>query len=329
MVRANLFANLKNFMAKFPIKLFAGSSHPELAKEIAKCLKVSLSPMQISRFACGEIYAKPTETVRGSDVFIVQTASENVNEDLMELFIILDSLKRSFAGRIHVVMPHYAYSRQDRVATPREPISAKLVADLISTAGADHLITMKLHSDQEQGFFNFPLDNLQTERLFADYFKKKKIKDLVVVSPDAGGAKDAKKFADLLGAELAIIHKSRPDHNKSEVTHVVGEVEGKTCLIYDDMIDTAGSVTGAIGALKKLGVKEDVYLAATHAVFSDPATERFKKAGFKEVVVTNSIPLPKSKQFKGLKVLSVAPLLGNIIKSVHSDKSVTDTLITC
>lgn len=316
-------------MARFPIKLFSGSSHPELAKEIAKHLKISLSEMQISRFACGEIYAKPKKTVRGSDVFIVQTASENVNEDLMELFIILDSLKRSFAGRIHVVMPHYAYSRQDRVASPREPISAKLVADLISTAGADHLITLKLHSDQEQGFFNFPLDNLQTVKLFADYFKKKKIKDMVVVSPDAGGAKDAKKFADLVGAKLAIIHKSRPDHNKSEVTHVVGDVKGKTCVIYDDMIDTAGSVTGAIQALKKMGVNKDVYLAATHAVFSDPATERFKAAGFKEVVVTNSIPIPKEKQFKGLKILSVAPLLANIINSVHLDKSVTDTLITC
>src|SRR3989338_8421558 len=185
-------------MSKTAIKLFSGSSHPELAQEIAKNLKVPLSEMEISRFSCGEIYAKPAETIRGSDVFLIQTASENVNEDLMELFIMLDSLKRSFAGKIHVVMPHYGYSRQDRVATPREPISAKLVADLISAAGADHIITMKLHSDQEQGFFNFPVDNLNTEKLFAEYFNKKKIKDLVVVSPDAGGAKDAKRLANLL-----------------------------------------------------------------------------------------------------------------------------------
>ncbi len=313
-------------MAQYPIKVFSGSSHPELAKEIAKCLKLSLSDLEIARFACNEIYAKPKQTVRGTDVFVIQTASENVNEDLMELFIILDSLKRSFAGKIHVVMPHYGYSRQDRVATPREPISAKLMADLISKAGADHLITMKLHSDQEQGFFNFPVDNLNTEKLFADYFRKKKIKDLVVVSPDAGGAKDAKKFADLLGANLAIIHKARPAHNKSEVTHVVGEVEGKTCIIYDDMIDTAGSVTGAIGALRKMGAGKDVYLAATHAVFSNPATERLTEAGFKEVVVTNSIPIPARKQFKGLKVLSVAPFLAKIIKNVHEDKSVTTAL---
>lgn len=315
-------------MAHYPIKLFSGTSHPALAKEVAGYLKVPLSELEIARFACNEIYAKPKETVRGTDVFVIQTASENVNDDLMELFIILDSLKRSFAGKIHVVMPHYGYSRQDRVATPREPITAKLMADLISKAGADHLITMKLHSDQEQGFFNFPVDNLNTEKLFADYFRKKKIKDLVVVSPDAGGAKDAKKFADLLGANLAIIHKVRPSHNKSEVTHVVGEVEGKTCVIYDDMIDTAGSVTGAIAALRRMGAKKDVYLAATHAVFSDPATERFKEAGFKEVVVTNSIPIPERKMFKGLKILSVAPFLAKIIKNVHEDKSVT-TAINC
>ena len=313
-------------MAKNPIKLFSGTSHPELAKEIAKHLKTSVSEMEISRFACGEIYAKPKDTVRGTNVFVIQTASENVNEDLMELFIILDSLKRSFAGRIHVVMPHYAYSRQDRVATPREPISAKLVADLISTAGADHLIAMKLHSDQEQGFFNFSVDNINTENLFADYFNKKKIKNLVVVSPDAGGAKDAKKFADLLGAELAIIHKARPSHNKSEVMHVVGDVEGKTCVLYDDMIDTAGSVVNAVKALRKMKARKDIYLAATHAVFSDPAATRLAKAEFKEVVVSNTIPISSAKRFKGLTILSVAPLLARVIKNVHEDKSVTSAL---
>ncbi|MBT4917704.1 ribose-phosphate pyrophosphokinase [Candidatus Peregrinibacteria bacterium] len=306
------------------IKLFAGTSHPELAEEIAKNLKVPLSPMEISRFACGEIYAKPTESIRENDVFVVQTASENVNEDLMELFIMLDSMKRSFAGKIHVVMPHFGYARQDRVATPREPISAKLVADLISAAGADHLITMKLHSDQEQGFFDFSVDNVLTEKLFADYFKKKNIKDLVVVSPDAGGAKDAKKFADLVGAELAIIHKSRPGHNKSEVMHVVGDVEDKCCLLYDDMVDTAGSVCNAIEALKAKGAKNEIYLCATHPVFSDPAAERLHKAGFKEVVVANTIPVSEAKQFKGLKVLSVAPLLARVIKNVHEGKSVTE-----
>jgi len=304
------------------IKIFAGTSHPELAKEIADCLEVPMSEMIISKFACGEIYAKPAHTIRGDDIFVLQTASANVNEDLMELFIMLDSLKRSFAGKIHVVMPHYAYARQDRVATPREPISAKMVADLISTAGADHVITMKLHSDQEQGFFDFPVDNIPTEKLFADYFATKNLENVVVVSPDAGGAKDAKKFADLMGADLAIIHKQRPEHNKSEVMHVVGEVDGKTCVIYDDMVDTGGSVVAAINALKEMGAG-DIYLAASHAVFSDPAAERLASADFKEVVVTNSIPIPKEKRFEGLKVLSVAPLLARVIRNVHEAKSVT------
>ena len=313
-------------MAKFPLKIVSGSSHPELAKAIAKQLKTKLGEMVISKFASGEIYAKPKETVRGDAIFVIQTCGPDVNRDLMELFIILDSLKRSFAGRIHVVMPHYGYARQDRVASAREPISAKLVADLVSTAGADHLITLKLHSDQEQGFFNFPVDNLNADRLFAQYFKKKKLKDLVVVSPDAGGAKDAKKFADLLGAELAIIHKTRPEHNKSEVSHVVGDVDGKTCLVFDDMVDTGGSVCAALKALRDRGANKDVYLAATHAVFSDPAVERLSEAGFKEVVVTDSIPLEKEKEFKGLTVLSVAPFLAKIIKCVNEDGSVTDVI---
>lgn len=305
------------------LKIFSGSSHLELANEIAKHLGVKVSPMTLKKFACGEVYARAEESVRGADVFVIQTATANVNEDLMELFVMLDSLKRSFAGRLHVVMPHYGYARQDRVATPREPISAKLVANLISAAGADHAIMLNLHSDQEQGFFDFPVDNANTEKLFADYFNKKKIGGLVVVSPDAGGAKAAKHFANLIGANLAIIHKQRPEHNVAEVMHVVGDVEGKTCLIYDDMIDTAGSVTAAVGALKKRGVGKDMYLVATHPVFSNPAVERLSKAGFKEVVVTNSIPLPKEKKFKGLTILSIAPLLARIIQNVHDDKSVT------
>lgn len=313
-------------MTTYPIKIFSGTSHPELAKEIAKKLGIEVSEMTISKFACGEIYAKPKDTVRGMDVYIVQTASSKVNEDLMELFIMIDALKRSFAERIHVVMPHYAYARQDRVASPREPISAKLVADLISAAGADHVIALKLHTDQEQGFFNFPVDNLNPNKLFADYFAKKKIKDLVVVSPDAGGAKEAKKFADMIGANLAIIHKTRPAHNQSEVTHVVGDVKGKTCVMYDDMIDTAGSVTAGISALRKMGAGKEIYLAATHAVFSAPATERLADAGFKEVVVTNSIPIPKEKRFKGLTILSVAPLLAKVIKNVHEARSITKVI---
>jgi ribose-phosphate pyrophosphokinase len=306
-----------------PLKLFSGSSHPELAQAIARNLHVKLSEMELKRFACNEVYAKPLETVRGCDVFIVQTATSHVNEDLMELFIMIDALKRSFAERIHVILPHYGYARQDRVATPREPISAKLVANLISAAGANHVVTINLHSDQAQGFFDFPVDNLTAVKLFVEYFQRKKLHDLVVVAPDAGAAKVAKRFADRIGAELAIIHKVRPEHNVAEVMHVVGDVADKTCLIYDDLIDTAGTTIAGKEALLKKGAKDEIYLAATHAVFSPPAVERLRAAKFKEVVVTDTIPLPEEKMFPGLHVLSVAPLLARAIRNVHESKSVS------
>ncbi len=306
-----------------PLKLFSGSSHPELARAIARNLHVKLSEMELKRFACNEIYAKPLETVRGCDVFIVQTSTSRVNEDLMELFIMIDALKRSFAERIHVILPHYGYARQDRVATPREPISAKLVANLISGAGAHHVVTINLHSDQAQGFFDFPVDNLTAVKLFVEYFQRKKLHDLVVVAPDAGAAKVAKRFADRIGAELAIIHKVRPEHNVAEVMHVVGDVADKTCLIYDDLIDTAGTTIAGKEALLKKGAKDEIYLAATHAVFSPPAVERLRAAKFKEVVVTDTIPLPNEKMFPGLHVLSVAPLLAKAIRNVHESKSVS------
>ncbi len=310
-------------MHTLPLKLFSGSSHPELAHEIAKYLHVRLEPITLKRFACNEVYAKPEKTVRDCDVYIVQTGTSRVNEDLMELFIILDSLKRSFAGKIHVVMPHYGYARQDRVATPREPISAKLVADLLSAAGADHVITINLHSDQEQGFFDFPVDNLSTNRIFSDYIKRKKMSNLVVVAPDTGAAKSAKRFADLIGADLAILHKVRPEHNVSEVMHVIGDVTDKSCIIFDDLIDTGGTVLNAKEALLKKGAHPDIYLAATHAIFSPPCVERLTQAQFKEVMVTNTVPLPPEKQFPGLTVLSVAPLLATTIDNVHKGKSVS------
>ncbi len=309
-----------------PLKLVSTGAHPELAEEIAGHLGVPLVPTDDRVFACGELYNKPLETVRGCDVYVITTATENVNHDMMELFILLDALKRSFAYTIHVVMPHFAYSRQDRVASPREPISAKLMADLIDTAGADHVVTLRLHSEQIQGFFNFPVDNLSAERLFVDYFKSKNLKDMVVVSPDAGGAKAAKKFADTLGAELAIVHKHRPEANVAEVMNIVGDVEGKTCILYDDMIDTGGSVTVAKKALDEAGADSDVYLVATHPVFSGPAIERLSGANFKEVVVTNSIPLPPEKQFDSLKVISVAELLADVITNVHDAKSLTKVI---
>jgi ribose-phosphate pyrophosphokinase len=256
-------------------------------------------------------------------VFIVQTATSRVNEDLIELFIIIDSMKRSFAERIHVVMPHFGYARQDRVATPREPISAKLMANLIAAAGADHVITVNLHSDQEQGFFDFPVDNMSAKKLFVNYFERKKIKDLMVVAPDTGAAKSAKRFADMIGVDLAILHKVRMAHNVSEVTQVIGDVMDKTCLIYDDMIDTGGTVVNGKEALLKKGANAEMYLAATHAVFSDPCISRLKTAKFKEVVVTNTIPVPAEKMFDGLTILSIAPLLAKAIDNVHKARSVS------
>lgn len=307
-----------------PLKIFSGSSHPELAKAIADHLTIDLSKTKVSRFASNEIYAKPLDSVRGCDIFVVQTATSQVNDDLMELFILADALRRSGAMKIHVVMPHFAYARQDRVASPRESISAKVVANLMQAAGVDHLITMNLHSDQIQGFFNFPVDNLSSTKLLLNYFQQKKLKNLVVVAPDASAAKSAKNFADLLSADLAILHKQRPAHNVAETTHVVGEVKGKTCLIIDDMIDTAGTVVAGHKALLANGANSDIYLAATHALFSNPAIERLKEANFKEVVVTDSVPVTKQKHFKGLKVLTIAPLLAKIIRNVHEAKSVTE-----
>lgn len=304
--------------------IFSGSSHPELAKEIAKKLKHPLGKVKLTTFSCGEKYVAYENTMRGQEVFIIQTCRDQLmNEDYMELFLMINAAKLSFATKVHVIIPHFGYARQDKVHIPREPISAKVMADLIVTAGADHVITFELHSDQNQAFFDVPVDNIDAHRLFADYFKKKKLKNITVISPDAGGAKNAKKFADDIGAPIAILHKARPAHNVAKTTHVVGNVKGRTCIIYDDMIDTAGSVAAAHEALMKNGAKKDIYLAATHPIFSGPATKRLAKAGFKEVVVTNTMPILKEKQFKGLKQISIAPLLADIIASVTHQKSVS------
>jgi len=308
------------------LRLFAGTSHPELAQALASELDIDLSPMKIERFSCGEIYVQPEVSLRGDDVFILQTGTtKSANEDLMELFIIIDALKRSFAGTIHVIIPHFPYARQDRVAQPREPISAKLIANLLESAGADHVLCVDLHSEQIQGFFNRPMDSLKAESLFVNYFAKKQFKEVVVVSPDAGGAKNAKRFADKLGAEMAILNKVRPGMNQSEITHLVGDVEGKNCIVYDDMVDTAGSVCGAADFLRKHGADKDVYLAATHAVFSGPAFERLKGAEFKEIVVTDSIPV-NSDVLDNLTVLSLAPMLAQVVRSVNQGKSVSEVL---
>lgn len=312
------------------MKLVCGSSHPKLGDEIARYLGVELTKLKVSRFSCGEIFTVVEESIRGCNVFLIQTCGDTtVNEDYMELFITIDSLKRASAKSITVIIPHYGYARQDKKAAPREPISAKLMANLITTAGANRVITMDLHADQIQGYFDIPLDHLQSLPLFVKYFKNKKDLegDIVVVAPDTGRAKAAKKFADKINAELAILHKTRPEHNKAEIMNVVGDVKNKTVLLYDDMVDTAGSVTQGIKALRSQGCNQDMYLVATHAVFSGPAIERLKEANFKEVVVTNTIALPKVKQFPGLKILTTAPLFAEAIQRNHNNISISEIFV--
>ncbi len=306
------------------LRILVGSSHPKLGDEIAQYLGTALGDIKFSRFSCGEIFTAINESIRGMNVFIIQTAGPNINEDLMELFITLDAVKRASPKSISVVIPHYGYARQDKKAGPREPISAKLMANLLTVAGATRIITMDLHADQIQGYFDIPVDHLTAQPLFVRYFQNKNLKDLVVVAPDTGRAKNCKKLADNIGAELAILHKTRPEHNKAEIMHVVGDVKDKTVILFDDMVDTAGSVTQGLAALRKHGCNEEMYLAATHAVFSGPAIERLKVAKFKEVVVTNTIPLPKEKKFDGLKILSTAPLFAEAISRNHNNLSISE-----
>jgi ribose-phosphate pyrophosphokinase len=303
--------------------LFAGSSHPGLAAALAKELKVSVGKMTKKAFSCGERYVKFDESIRGKEVYILQTGTENANEDLIELFLMCQAARLSFASCIHVIIPHFPYARQDRVASPREPISAKLIAHLLEESGADHVVTLDLHSPQIQGFFSIPADSLSALPLLVNYFKKKKLVDPVIVAPDIGGAKGAKKFADLMGAELAIFHKSRPEHQEVEILEVVGDVEGKTCIIYDDMIDTAGTLVTAKKALADRGAGTEIYAAATHPIFSGPASERLNSAGFKEIVVTDSVPVKEGK-IQNLTVIPIAEYLAEVIRHIEKGESVTE-----
>lgn len=306
-----------------PFSIVSGSSHPQLAEDISSALGVPLTQVEIKQFASKEIYVRLHETVRGREVFVIQTATQRVNEDYMELFLLCDMLKRSFARKVHVIFPHYGYARQDRIALPRETISAKLMADLLVTSGADHLMTIDLHSAQIQGFFDIPVDNIDPSKIFLKHFQETiDLKNAILVSPDVGGAKSVKRLADLMGLPLVILNKQRSAHNKSEVTHVIGDVKGKTCIIYDDMVDTAGSVCNAKEALVKAGAHKDVYLAATHAVLSGEAVERLNKAKFKQILFTDSIPLPKVPP-KNVHVLGLANMLAEIIKRIESGESVS------
>ncbi len=306
------------------MRVFCGTAHPKLGAEIAQYLGIELGKMKVSRFACGEIFINIEESIRGKNVFLIQTVGPNVNNDLMELFIMCDAFSRASAASIQVVMPHYGYARQDKKSGPREAISAKLIANLLVASGTTRLITLDLHSDQIQGYFDIPVDHMFALPLFVRYFQNKKLNNLVVVAPDTGRAKTCKRLADQLGAELAILHKSRPEHNVAEIMNVVGEVKDKTILIFDDMIDTAGSVTRGLDALREHGCRDEIYLAATHPVFSHPATERLIAAKFKEVVVINTIPVPADKRFPELKVLSPAPIIAEAIRRNHDNLSISE-----
>ncbi|MBI3336026.1 ribose-phosphate diphosphokinase [Candidatus Peregrinibacteria bacterium] len=303
--------------------LFTGSSHPALAKALSGELGIPLGKITVKRFSCGECYVKYEESVRGKDVYLLQAPGCSPDESLIELFLMCQAANLGFAKSVHVILPSFPYARQDRVSSPREPISSKLIAHLLEESGADHVITLNLHSDQIQGFFTIPVDVLDARPIFVDYFRKKNLKNPIVVSPDAGGAKQAKIFADALGTDLAIMHKVRSAHNKAEVLEVVGDVAGRMCILYDDMIDTAGSILSAKRALEKRGAHKDVYVAATHPFFSDKAIERLRDAKFKEIVISDSIPVKKGS-LRNLTILPIAPLLAKVIGHHERGKSVTE-----
>ncbi|PKQ17062.1 MAG: ribose-phosphate pyrophosphokinase [Actinobacteria bacterium HGW-Actinobacteria-7] len=303
--------------------VFSGTSNPELAEDVARHLGIELGNVKIRKFANGEIYVRFLESVRGCDVFLMQSVTAPVNDSLMELLIMVDAAKRASSRTITAVIPHYGYARQDKKSAAREPITAKLVADLLTTAGVDRVIAMDLHQGQIQGFFDQPVNHLTALPILADYFESLNLENCCVVSPDVGRAKACKKLSDMLGASLAIMHKGRPEHNVAEITHVIGDVKGKVCIVADDMIDTAGSITEGAKALINSGATA-VYVTATHGIFSPPAYERIEAAPIIEVVVVNTVPVPDERRHGKIRVLSVAPLLAHAVQNVFNDESVSE-----
>lgn len=304
------------------MKLFSGSANPALAQEIAGQLGTELGGVKIANFSDGEIYVQIEDSVRGADVFLIQPICHPVNYHMMELCIMLDAFKRASARSITAVIPYYAYARQDRKAAGREAITAKLIADLITTAGATRVLAMDLHAPQIQGFFDILMDHLQALPVIIDYIRSKNFENLTIVSPDVGGVARARAFAKKLDAPLAIIDKRRPKHNTAEVLNVIGEIKDRTCFIIDDLADTAGTLTEVAKLLAREGAR-DVYAAVTHPVLSGPAIERLEAAPIREMVVSNTIPLPPEKQISKIKVLSVASLLGEAILRIHEDESIS------
>lgn len=309
------------------LKLFTGNSNIPLAKEICDHLGISLGAATVSTFSDGEIMVKIEENVRGMDVFVVQSCSDPINKHIMELLILLDALKRASARRITAVIPYYGYARQDRKDQPRVPVTAKLVADLITVAGADKVLCMDLHAGQIQGFFNIPTDHLYATPVILEYLRAKDLKDLVVVSPDAGGVERARAFAKRLKAGLAIIDKRREGPNQTKIMNIIGEVEDRDVLLLDDMIDTAGTIVQGAQACAENGARR-VLAGCTHAVLSGPALQRLNNSVLDEVIVTNSIPLAgKEQDCKKITILSVAPLLGEAIRRIHNEESVSSLFV--
>ncbi len=305
------------------LKIFSGTAHPALAKEICDYIGVPLGKAMCGRFNNGEIQVMINESVRGKDVFVIQPTGAPVNDNLMEMLIMVDALKRASARHITVVVPYYGYARQDRKTRGREPITSKLVADLMSTAGVTRVVTMDLHAGQIQGFFDVPVDHLASAQLLAGYVKAKGLENLTVVSPDLGGVTRARDLADRVEAPIAIIEKRRPEPGVAKVMNIIGAVEGRNCVLVDDMVDTAGSLCEGAKALMEAGAK-GVYAAVCHPILTDPATERIRESALKEIIVTNSLPIEEYKMQDKLKVVSVAPLLGEAIMRIFHEVSISD-----
>ena len=308
------------------IKVFAANSNKPLAEKIARQLGLPLSKCEVGTFSDGEITVSIGETVRGSDVFIIQSTCTPVNNNLMELLIMIDAMKRASAGRITAVIPYFGYARQDRKSKSRDPISAKLVADIITAAGADRVLTMDLHAAQIQGFFNIPLDHLEGMPILSQYIERKNLKDLVIVSPDLGSVNRARKIANRLDVPIAIIDKRRPKPNVSEIMNIIGDIKDKNLLIIDDIIDTAGTLCNAANALKERGAKS-VRACATHGILSGPAVERIQASALEELILLDTIPLSEEKKLDKIKVESVAPIFAQAIQRIYADQSVS-TLFT-
>lgn len=304
------------------LRLLAGNANPELAREISEHLGIPLIDAQVGHFNNGEIQVMISESVRGKDIFIIQPTCQPVNENLMELLIMTDACRRASARSVTAVVPYYAYARQDRKTRGREPISAKLVANLMSAAGMNRVVTVDLHAGQIQGFFDIPVDHLAAAPALAAYFQKMNLENVVVVSPDLGGVTRARKMADLLGTSIAIVEKRRPRPGCAEVMNLIGEVKGKTCIMIDDMVDTAGSLCEGAKALMKLGAKE-VYACCSHGILTDPATQRIQDSCIKQLVITNTIPLDAKKNCSKIVSISLAPMLADFIKCIYENKPVS------